>query len=632
MKLLEPIQIGTMKVKNRIVMPPMGMGYAHEDGSVSERVLGYYDKRAASGVGMVVVENCIIDPDVLGVGPELHLHNDRYIPGLIKLAKTIQKHGAVAGIQLNHMGRQTTLGQPIAPSPIPISPRGPLPKVLSIPEIEYVVEEFVQAARRARDAGFDFVEIHGAHGYLVCEFMSPLANLRTDKYGGSTSARALFPVQIVEGIRKLCPGFPIQFRISGSEYVEGGLTIEENQKIVQKLVHAGVGSVSVSAGNWQTLHYIMGPMFMQPAYLANDAAGIKSATSVPVIAVGRIHGVKVAEQVLQDGKADMVALGRALIADPEWVGKLEKGRPEDIRPCISCNTCVDFVSRALEARCTVNAELGREYDFQLTPTLHKLRVLVVGAGPAGLEAARVARLREHDVTLVERSSRLGGKLHVSAAAPSKGDINNFIDYLSRQCKKTGVRIETERTLSKEDVLAIRPDMILLATGSSPIVPPIPGVKSPTVVVAEDLLMERARVGKRVAIVGGGGTGCETAEYLSARGHQVAILEMMAHIGLNIEAITRRWMFYELRKAGVSLMTKSKVMRIEPDRVIYSDQRGEEHIYECDNVVIALGYRPNDDLDFCDEDFEIPSYRIGDCQKPGTILDAVTAGANIAARI
>lgn len=632
MKLLEPIQIGPMRVKNRIVMPPMGMGYAHEDGSVSERLLGYYDKRAASGVGMVVVENCIVDPDVLGVGPELKLHDDSFVPGLSRLAKTIQKHGAVAGIQLNHMGRQTTLGTPVAPSPIPISTRGPLPKMLTIPEVEYVVEEFVQAARRARDAGFDFVEIHGAHGYLICEFMSPLANKREDKYGGSTDGRCLFPVQIVEGTRKLVPGFPIQFRISGCEYVEGGLTIEENSKIVQRLVASGVGSISVSAGNWQTLHYIMGPMFMTPGYLADDAAGIKKATHVPVIAVGRIHSVKLAESVLQENKADLVALGRALIADPEWASKLQEGRPDDIRPCISCNTCVDFVSRALEARCTVNAELGREYDFHVVPAAHKLKVLVVGAGPAGLEAARVARQRKYEVTLVEKSSRLGGKLYVSAAAPSKGEINNFINYLSQQVCKTGVNVETGRTLSQDDVLAMRPDIILLATGSSPVVPPISGVNGPNVVVAEDLLMQRVKVGERVAIVGGGGTGCETAEYLAARGHRIAILEMMAHIGLNIEAITRRWMFYELRKAGVALMTRSKVVRIEPDRVIYTDHNGEEKTFECDNVVIALGYRPNDDLDFCNDDFEIPSYRIGDCAKPGTILDAITAGANIAARI
>ena len=371
---------------------------------------------------------------------------------------------------------------------------------------------------------------------------------------------------------------------------------------------------------------------MPPGYLADDAAGIKKATHVPVIAVGRIHSVKIAESILQENKADMVALGRALIADPEWASKLQEGHPDDIRPCISCNTCVDFVSRALEARCTVNAELGREYDFHVVPAAHKLKVLVVGAGPAGLEAARVARQRKYEVTLVEKSSRLGGKLHVSAAAPSKAEINNFINYLSQQVYKTGVKVETGRTLSQDDVLAMRPDIILLATGSSPVVPPINGVNGPNVVVAEDLLMQRVKVGKRVAIVGGGGTGCETAEYLAARGHQIAILEMMAHIGLNIEAITRRWMFYELRKAGVALMTRSKVVRIEPDRVIYTDHNGEEKTFECDNVVIALGYRPNDDLDFCDEDFEIPSYRIGDCEKPGTILDAITAGANIAARI
>ena len=226
------------------------------------------------------------------------------------------------------MGRQTTLGQPVAPSPIPISPRGPIPKVLTIPEIEYVVQEFVQAARRARDAGFDFVEIHGAHGYLVCEFMSPLSNKREDKYGGDREGRLLFPREIVEGIREAVPAFPIQFRISGSEYVAGGLTIDESGWIVQQLARAGICSVSVSAGNWQSLHYIMGPMFMPAGYLAADAAAIKKVAGIPVIAAGRIHSVKMAEEILQEGKADLVALGRALIADPEWVSKLEQGHPE----------------------------------------------------------------------------------------------------------------------------------------------------------------------------------------------------------------------------------------------------------------------------------------------------------------
>ncbi len=635
MKLLEPITFanGRLRSKNRVVMPPMGMGYAHEDGRVSDKVIEYYRARAKSGVGMMVVENCIIDPDVLGVGPELQLHNKIHLPGLQQLSEVIKGFGAVAGLQLNHMGRQTTLGKPVAPSPIPISERGPAPRVLNTADIQYVIDEFVRAAAWVKETGFDFVELHGAHGYLMCEFLSPVSNRRDDEYGGDFERRLSFPLKIIKGIREVCgEDFPIQFRMSGSEYVPNGLTVDQTSKIAQRLVEEGVASISVSAGNWQTLRYIMAPMFMPPAYLADDAAKIRAAVNVPVIAVGRIHSVKVAEEVLQQGKADLVAVGRGLIADPDWVQKLEDGRQDDIRPCISCNACVDLVSRAQEARCTVNAYLGREQDGLETPP-HKRHILVVGAGPAGMEAARVAAVRGHKVTLVEKGSKLGGKLIVSAAAPSKTEMNSFIDYLSSQNKKLGVTIQTDTVLDQSAVLAIAPDIIINATGSFPVVPPIEGVKQPNVFVAEAVMLQQHKAGKRVAIVGGGGTGCEAAEWLVDRGHEVAIFEMMAHIGANIEQITRRWMYYELRKAGAQLLTKSKVVRIDGENLVYSDANGDEKVYECDTVLIALGYRPTDDLAFCDDDgFPIPTYRIGDADRPGTILDAVTAGANIAARI
>lgn len=634
LKLLEPITFAGLRLKNRVVMPPMGMGFCHEDGTVSDRVVNYYVRRAESGVAMIVVENCIIDPDVLGVGPELNLYEDRFIPGLARLAEAIKKPRAVAGLQLNHMGRQTTLGTPVAPSPISISERGPLPHVLSAAEIRHIIDEFVAASRRAQQAGFDFVEIHAAHGYLACEFLSPLSNQRDDEYGGDFDRRLRFPLEIVRGIRQVCAErFPIQFRLSGSEYCEGGLTVDDTAQIAQRLVEAGVASISVSAGNWQSLHYIMGPMFMPPGFLAEDAARIKRAVTAPVIAVGRIHSLEVAERVLQEGKADLVAVGRALIADAEWVRKIQEGRVDDIRPCISCNTCVDFVSRALEAKCTVNAALGREYDYRITPALHPRRVLVVGAGPAGLEAARVARLRNHEVTLVEKDSRLGGKLHLSAAAPSKEEVNSFTHWLEHQVYKLGVKVELGRTLDREALMGMSPELILVATGSVPVIPPIEGAHHETVAVAEDVLLERKQVGKRVTIVGGGGTGCETAEFLVHRGHKVTIVEMVAHVGADIEAITRRWLYYELCKAGVKLLTKSRVVRIEGDRVVFADEHEDEHALSCDSVVIALGYRPNDDLSFCeDEDFPIPAYRIGDCDRPGTILDAVIAAANLAAKI
>ncbi len=634
MKLLEPITFSGLRVKNRIVMPPMGMGYANEDGTVSERVIRYYLRRAQGGVGMIVVENCIVDPQVVGVGPELRIHEDRYIEGLRRLVQALKPYEVVVGLQLNHMGRQTTLGTPVAPSPIPISPKGPVPRVLTTEEIRFIVEEFVEGARRAREAGFDFVEIHGAHGYLVCEFLSPASNLREDEYGGSLEGRLRFPLEIVAGIKeRVGADFPVQFRLSAREYVPEGLTLDDTREIARRLERAGVSSISVSAGNWQTLHYIMAPMFMPPGYLVEDAAAIKSAVSIPVIAVGRLHNVELAERVLREGKADLIAVGRGLIADPEWARKVSEGRIEDIRPCISCNYCVDFVSRALEARCTVNAELGEEFVFQIRPARQRKRLFIIGGGPAGLEAARVAAERGHEVWLFEKDRRLGGKLHVSAAAPSKQEIHRFTEYLIRQVRKHRVRVEVGVTLARDELLAEHPDVVVLATGSVPVIPPLVGADLPMVALAEDVLLGRALVGHRVVIVGGGGTGCDVAEYLLHRDHELTILELLAHIGRGVEAITRRYMYYEFKKAGVRILTRHRIARIEPGRAIALDEHDQEKSIPCDSVVLALGYRPNDDMAFClEDDFPIPVYRIGDCVRPGTILEAVTQGAHLAAKL
>ncbi len=634
MKLLEPIEVGGLHVKNRIVMPPMGMGYAHEDGTVSDRVINYYVRRAQSGVGMIVVENCIVDPNVLGVGPELRIHDDHYIEGLARLAREIKKYGVVVGIQLNHMGRQTTLGTPVAPSPIPVSPKGPIPKVLSVDEIQDVVREFVAGAWRAREAGFDFVEIHGAHGYLVCEFMSPISNQREDEYGGSLGNRMRFPLEIIYGIREtIGEDFPIQFRLSGSEYVPGGLTLDDAVEIARILERAGVTSLSVSAGNWQTLHYIMAPMFMPKGYLANDAARIKSAVNIPVIAVGRLNDVEVAERVLREGKADMIAVGRGLIADPEWAQKVRENRIKDIRPCIACNYCVDFVSRALEAKCTVNAELGEEFTFEILPALKRKRVVIVGGGPAGLETAWVAAHRGHEVLLFEKDNRLGGKLHVSAAAPSKKEINRFTEYLLHQIAKYHIKVEMGVNLTQDELLGLEPDVVVLATGSVPVVPPIPGHDQPHVHIAEDILLRRVAVGRQVVVVGGGGTGCDVVEQLIHDGHQVTIIELLSHIGRGLEAITRRWLYYEFRKAGVNILTKHKVMRVKETAVVATDKHGHERHIHCDSVVLAMGYRPSDDLAFCEEEtFPVKVYRVGDCARIGTILDAVSQGAHLAAKL
>ncbi len=294
---------------------------------------------------------------------------------------------------------------------------------------------------------------------------------------------------------------------------------------------------------------------------------------------------------------------------------------------------MDFVSRALEARCTVNAELGEEFIFQIRPARQRKRILIIGGGPAGLEAARVAAERGHEVWLFEKEGRLGGKLHVSAAAPSKKEIHRFTAYLIRQIEKHRVRVELGVTLGREELLGLHPDVVVLATGSVPTIPPLPGADLPIVAIAEEVLLDRASIGHRVVIVGGGGTGCDVAEYLLHRGHEITILELLSHIGQGIEAITRRWLYYEFKKAGVQLLTRHRIARIEEGRAIALDERDQDVILPCDSVVLAMGYRPSDEMAFClEEEFPVPVYRIGDCVRPGTILDAVAQGAHLAAKL
>ena len=342
-------------------MPAMGTGLPEHDGTCNEATIAYYRRRAEGGVGMLTIEASLVSPDAYGVGPELRLHGEEFIPGLRSLADALRPYGIPIGIQLWHPGRQTLLGEPIAPSPVPLSSRTPIPHELTRDEIHTLVDYYALSAWVSKEAGFDFVEIHGAHCYLPCEFISPLSNLRTDEYGGSLENRARFPLEIVAAVRERCgEEYPVMYRISGAEGAEGGFEVEDAAAVCRLLEDAGVCAISVSAGNWYALHQTIGPMFLPRGFLVPLAATIKKAVTVPVIAVGRLDDPVLAEQVLANGEADLIAVGRALIADPDFPRKVEDGRLDEIRPCISCNACVDLVANAKQARCAVNPEVGRD--------------------------------------------------------------------------------------------------------------------------------------------------------------------------------------------------------------------------------------------------------------------------------
>jgi 2,4-dienoyl-CoA reductase-like NADH-dependent reductase (Old Yellow Enzyme family)/thioredoxin reductase len=628
-RLFSPLRFAGLEALNRIVMAPMGTGLPELDGTCNDRTIAYYRRRAEGGVGMMTLEASLVSPDAHGVGPELRLHGEQFLPGLRRLVDALRPYGIPLGMQLWHPGRQTLLGEPVGPSAVPLSSRTPVPRALTVDDIHEYVDWYALSARICKEAGFDYVEVHGAHCYLPCEFISPLSNLRDDEYGGSLPNRARFPLEIVRAIRAACgPEYPISYRISGEEGAEGGFTLDDSVQVCRWLEEAGVSTISVSAGNWYALHLTIGPMFLPRGYLLHLARGIKAAVSVPVVAAGRLDDPDLAEAALERGDADLIAVGRGLIADPDWPRKLAAGERRSIRPCIACNACVDLVARAEEARCAVNPEVGHELEWEIEPAVEPRRVMVVGAGPAGMEAARIARLRGHEVSIWDREPELGGKLDVASRAPSKQTVLDFRDFQARTLRELGVDVHTGEDVTRTTVEVEDPDVVVVSVGADPLIPPIPGVEGPGVLDAQEILHGRVPVepGERVVIVGGSATGCETAEWLLAAGAEATIVEMLPTVGQGIELITRKHLLADLKRKGLRVLTRSKVLMIEPGQVLYEHvDTGEQDAVPADRVALAVGWRPQGSS-FAEDLSGRELVLAGDASRPADFVAAIQAGA------
>ena len=486
-KLLEPTRIGSMELKNRIVMAPMGMQLADASGAVSQREIDFYEERAKGGAGLIEIGAVCID-DKIGrtAYPQLSIDGYKYTAGFSDLVEQVHKYGAKICPQLHHIGynipflEATNNQPPVAPSDIacPYVP-GVRARELTVEEIENIIQKYVGAAALAHHAGFDGVEIQAAHGFsLVSHFLSSVTNKRTDGYGGDLRARARFAIEIVEGIKaKLGNAFPIIFRLSGDEYTEGGITLENTKSIAKMLEEVGVDALHISAGNslspdgfWATTP----PMDAPHGCHVHLAESIKQVVKTPVITVGRINDPQFAETILRKGKADLIAMGRALIVDPELPNKVAEGRLKEIRKCIGClQDCdADF---GLRVKCAINADVGKEKEYKVVPAQRRKKVLVVGGGPAGMEAARVASLRGHKVTLYERNRKLGGQLLLCEDLPHKKDLRNLIDFMTYQLKKLKVRVELGKEVTPAIVERMNPDAVILATGAAPLYPAIHGI-------------------------------------------------------------------------------------------------------------------------------------------------------------
>ena len=637
-KLFEPGWIGQMKLKNRIVMPPMVTNFTREDRSVSERMKDYYEARAKGGVGLVIVEASSVEHSLGARGHgQMYIDDDKFIPGLSELAQVIHKHGAKAAIQIHHAGRLSDCPlQPVAPSPL-ASKGGRIPRELTIEEIQDLVSRFAQAAARAKKAGFDGVELHGARGYLIAEFLSAASNKRVDKYGGNVSNRTRFLVEIIRACKKeVGQNYPVWCRINGREFgIEEGISLDESRQIARLAQDAGCDAIHVmsSAEGLSTVPVgVTSRIPSMAAPVGHDAwlaTGIKKHIRVPVIAVGRITP-EFGERLLREEKTDFIAIGKALLVDPDWANKVASGNVEDIRPCISCMSCLRALMQGVDSpdysvRCAVNATLGKEKEFAIQPAGRAKKILIIGGGAAGLEAARVAALRGHHVVLWEKDNYLAGQLNIASLPPFKQIIQSLNIHLEQQVKKLGVTIELNKKADVSQVEELNPDVIILATGASPIMPEIPGIKRASVAFPQDVLMEKVSVGVKVIVIGGALVGCEIADFLSERGKNVTITRRGPEIGAEVPSPDREILLDRLNIKGVTMLTGVKYQEAVDDGLLITTKEEEKRIIKADTLVLTSGYRPNRELFEVLKNKGYEIYTVGDCVKPRRILDAIHDG-------
>lgn len=639
--LFSPVRIGTMEVNNRIVMPPMTTNFASVTGAVTGRLIDYYSERARGNVGLIIVEATCIDSSIGRLDNPLQLcvDHDKFLAGLNDLSEAIHEYDVRVCLQLHHAGRETKLTvtegrQPVSASEVYCAATDVKPRALTTNEIGEVVDKYAQSARRAKTAGFDAVEMHAAHGYLIEQFLSPATNRRTDRYGGDLDGRMRFSLEILERTRELTgESFPIMFRLSGDEYVEGGLTLDDTKIIAKRLENAGVDCLDISTGTYDSPQcgHTTQPMAIPRGFMVHLAKGVKEMVDIPVITVGRINDPLVAEEIVRDGKADLVAMGRALFADPYLPRKAAEGKLSDINMCIACMRCTERADVGLRPKCAVNANLGREREYEIHPARKPKRVLIVGGGPAGMEAARVAALRGHEVILCEKH-RLGGQLNLAAVPPHKEEVKNLIKYLVSQIEKLKVEIRLGEETSGETVKKIGPDIVIVATGAEPLIPRFFDQDLESVVTAWAILEGDAMFGEHVIIVGGGMVGCETAEYLAEMGRKVKIVEMLDDIGIDMESVTKLLLKERFADLPIEIFTKTKVDEITEKGVMVTGSRGEKHLLRGDTFVLALGSVANRRIveELKNEIHEL--YLVGDCVKPRKILEAIHDGAKIARRI
>lgn len=642
--LFSPIQIGTTTVKNRVFMPPISTNLA-DKGYVTDELVEHYAARAKGGVGLIITEVTTVEPTYIYLPGDMSICDDSYIPGWKKLTDAVHKYGAKILPQLFH---PAYMAFPIPGTPQLIAPSnvGPYyakeaPRAVTIEELKVIIRQFGEAAFRVKQAGGDGVEIHAAHAHgLLGGFLSPLYNKRTDAYGGDIHGRLRLTLEVIEEVRKMCgKDFIIDVRISGDEYTDGGQNLNDAVYVAKQLEKAGVDFIHVSGGTT----IMRGSSIPAPGTPmgSHSKVGeeIKKQVSIPVATVGRITEPWFAEELIANGKADICMIGRANLCDPEFVQKACEGREDEIRPCIGCLRCLNGIMFGKRVACTVNPSLELENEDNIPAAQEKKQVLVIGGGPAGMEAAFVAKKRGHEVVLCEKSDSLGGLVKLAAVPIAKQELTKVIQYMERKLIREGVEIrlncEVTEEMLKNEFAGYE---VIAGTGADPIV-----VNAFTAfkhcVTADDILAGKAFAGRKVVVIGGGSVGCETADYLAPlvndlfpRNREIILLEMADGIMLQESGPGRSLLTQRMMKKGIQIHCKAKVEKVEAEKIYYTEN-GEEHcISDADTLVLAMGYRPDSKLEETLKKANVSYHLIGDAKKVGNIKDAITEGYQIARKI
>ena len=643
--LFSPVRIGRRQVKNRIVMAPMGANFEAVDGSVTEALIDYFEARARGEVGLIISPFTMVNKEQrMGT---LGIFSDRFIPGMSRLSERVQSFGAKFLLQIAHPGgkamREFTGKRPVAPSGIhsPIYPE--LPRELTREEIEKLIEEFVQAARRAKEAGFNGVEVHGAHTYLIGQFISPHTNKREDEYGGDLERRMKFPSDIVKDVRKTCgEDFIIGFKFSAHEHLEEGVDDDLARKIAQHMEKEGVHYVHVAATSSTIPGFLecdfpsVPSIYSPPGGLVQLAQNVKKAVDIPVIATGGITDPEYAEKILKEKKADLVAIGRALIADAEWALKARRGT--EVKYCIKCNICHKKLFSKNRLKCTVNPAAGEERRFEIRKTLSPKKVVIVGAGPAGMEAALVASQIGHNVVLYEEKDTLGGKMVFASIPQFKSEIGKLLEYYEASLEKSKVEVRLGQKINTLDELSTEnPEVIIVAVGADPLVPEIPGIGKEKVLTVVELFENKGlEIGKEVVVLGGGLIGCEVSWYLASQGRSVKVVDILSRdeILQDEHPTNRSMLIRSMEKEGVKILGKREVARIEEEGAVVKRENGREEFLPADNIVLATGFRPKTNLRnaLSRASLNAEVYFVGDCVEPRKLYEAIHEGYYVAWKI